>query len=789
MRPNKKNSLLWLIGVAFMSAATLGLEIALTNVFSVLLQYHYVSFVVSLAVFGIGVGAYAARRSGAVGAPGWLCAITGVYIALLSLFLAQFPYVNQLALYGVLGAVPFAFFGWVMGKALSSGVISARYIYAADLLGAGIGVAAAYGLLHLFGGLIAMFAVSLFAFAGAIALFALSRGQEGSKQRKHYRYGLTLSAFMLLVGGPIGLFAGPAAGVWDIDFAGMKGAAPDKTLVGTLQSPGARIERTAWDEFARTDVVVTQDASRKMVFVGGGAGSFMYKFDGNLNSVAGLAKDIEFLPFVLGSAEKSIVVGSGGGRDILYTLLAGAKDVTAVELSGGIISNMREDAAYNGGLLDRPGVRTVVGDGRGVLEASNEKYDLIVLDLVYSQVGGMNGQSLSENYVFTQEAFETYLSKLNADGRIIVISHQGIEGIRAFYTGFAALLASTGGTPGEVANNTALVMAPEGSASPNLTLSVIQKSPLSAQQLSLLQAGVSSLGLQTLFLPQSYEQLLKPLLEGKMSFDKFVRDSDFNVYPTTDDRPFFYQLQPGLPDSLKTWLAVIVGLTVLFAVYVWWKEVAPVAEARNKGGNLPAKEAARIKLKFGPIVYFSLLGIGYMCLQLVLIQKTMVYAGSPVLSASVVIFAMLVGGSAGSRFAGSRRLTARSSLIAVVIVAILLAAVDATWGGGLYQIGIAMRLVLIGIAVGLLGFALGIPLPSRLETEERRQAGISPFLFAVNGIAGIWGSWLGSVVSMEAGLTLTLAAGCLCYLILAVSVWITKGRKSTDDNSASATAS
>jgi hypothetical protein len=457
-----------------------------------------------------------------------------------------------------------------------------------------------------------------------------------------------------------------------------------------------------------------------------------------------------------------------------------------VELSEGIIRNMREDAAYNGNLLDFPGVETVVGDGRGILEQSREKYDLIVLDLVYSQVGGMNGQALSENYVFTQEAFETYLNKLNADGRIIVISHQGIEGIRAFYTGFSALIANTGGTPGEVARNTALIMAPEGSASTNLTLSVIQKSPLSAEQLNLMNTGIRSLGLQPLFLPQNYEQLLKPLLDGKMPFGKFVRDSEFNVYPTTDDRPFFYQLEPGLPDSMQTWLAVIIGLTILFVVYVWWKEVAPSSVTRinkSKEKNMAASPLSKsLKLQGGPLVYFALLGIGYMCLQLTWIQKTMVYAGNPVLAASVVIFAMLIGGSAGSRFAGSGRLTARSGLLSVVIFSIVLFGAEAIWGDGLHRMALMERLIAIGTVTGLLGFALGIPLPSRLETEERRQPGISPFLFAVNGIAGIWGSWLGAVTSLTVGLRFTLAAGCLCYLILALTGWNATRRERKDES-------
>ncbi|WP_123041976.1 hypothetical protein [Cohnella candidum] len=772
MKAGTKDALLWGVGVGFMSAAALGLEIALANVFGVLLQYHYVSFIVSLAIFGIGAGAYASRKYGDPAGKGtqssaWICLAAGVYIALLSVFLAKFPYANQMALYALLAAVPFGLFGWVTGKALNAGAMKASAVYASDLLGAGVGVVGAYALLYRLGGLGALFAMSAFAFAGAIVLFGLKDERIGNGGRKR-RAGMAASS--LLLGGSIilGIFAGPQSAWWKIDFAGLKGAAPDKTIVASLQSPGARIERTTWDPFARTDVVSTTDPTRKMVFVDGGAGSYIYKFDGNLNSMAGLAQDIEFLPFAAGPAEKAVVIGSGGGRDVLYTLLAGAKDVTAVELSEGIVRSMREDTAYNGGILDRPGVHTVVGDGRGVLERSSESFDLIVLDLVYSQVGGLNGQALSENYVFTKDAFETYVNRLKAGGRIIVVSHQGIEGVRAFYTGYSALMKEMNLTPAEAGSRVALIMAPEGSKSPNLTLSMIQKSPLTKDQLTLLQAGVQSLSLQPLFLPQTHEQLLKPLLDGKMPFDDFVRDSDFNVYPTTDDRPFFYQLQPGWPESMKSWLAVIAILTVLFAGWVWWMEVAPAA---TTGGSAGKPLNARIKVRLGPVAYFALLGIGYMCIQMTFIQKTVKFAGSPALAASVIIFAMLAGGGAGSRFAGVFRASERFALPAVILLAIVLTVASDQWGAALHRLDLAVRMTVIGLPVFMFGFAAGIPLPSRLEREELRQAGVSPFLFAVNGIAGIWGSWLGSCLALSGGLNGTLAGGCLCYFILAAAAW------------------
>ncbi|NBD26784.1 spermidine synthase family protein [Paenibacillus glycinis] len=776
----------WSLGVGLMSASLLGLEIALTSVYGVLLQYHYVSLVVSLAVFGIGAGAFAAyrtkpraaaggkRRAGQAAADadlstaGWVSAAAGLFIALLSFALAKFPYVHQLALYALLGTIPFALFGWVMGKALGSGAASAPRIYAADLLGASLGALLGYALLERFGGFAAVFALSAPCFAAGAVLFlapgaanaeagdgmhAEARGAgAGYSPRKRLRSigGLALA----IIAGAI-VWPASSADVWRLDYAGMRGAAPDKTIVGTLAAdPASRILRTDWDSFARTDAVATSDDRRRIMFVDGGAGSYMYKFGGDLSQMGELARDIEFLPFAAGKADKAIIVGAGGGRDILYALMAGAKDITAVELSPGLVSAVRSMADYNGGILDRPGVHTVVGDGRGVLERSGESYDLIVLDLVYSQVGGVGGQALSENYAFTREAFRTYLERLTPDGRIIVISHQGIEGLRAYYTGFDALMRAGGGVPPrEAAKHTTLLLAPEGSSAPDLTLSVIQKSPLAAGQLDLLRAGARSLGLQALFLPGSDEQLLRPLLDGRTPFDAFVRDSEYKVYPTTDDKPFFFLVEESLPAALRQWLIAIAALTLSFFLLVW-RYGAPA------GG--PGK-------RLGAWAYYGLIGIGYMSIQTVWIQKSLAYSGTPALAALIVIVPMLLGGTLGSRLAGRRAVKPLAAAVAVIALTAGLLALQAAAGDGLMALGQGGRLAVIGTVMFVYGVVLGIPLPAGLQSEDRRVPGSAPFYFALNGIAGVWGSWLAVAASIASGLSAALIMGCACYALLAVT--------------------
>jgi spermidine synthase len=782
-KPNASFILGWTVGIGLLSASILGFEIALTNVFGVLLQYHYVALIVSFAICGIGLGAYAARKGGRqtksllLRKAAWMSLGVGVYYAGISFGLASFPFVNQMLVYMAIAMIPFVVFGWGLGTAFIVAGESLGSLYAADLLGAGVGAIAVYGCLNLLGGLQTIYGLCLLPLLASLLLFAAARRgsleeDNGTMPQRKLGSGLMVSIILLIVM-PFGWFAADAAGAWNIDFTSMKGAPPDKTLVSTLKSDAkAHIVHSEWDAFARTDVVETEDPNRKILFVDGGAGSYMYKFDGSLKTVSNLASDIEFLPFVVGSSAKTAVIGAGGGRDILYSLLSGSKDVTSIEVSPGIVKSVRAFGDYNGGLLDRPDVHTVIGDGRNVMERSKDQYDLIVLDLVYSQVGGLRSQTMVENYVYTQEAFETYLKRLNPNGRIIIIAHQGIEGIRAFYTGFAALMNTTGAAPLEASGHTALLMGSGTSKAPNLTLAIIQNTPLADEQLKLLNLGSQSLKLTQLFLPKSHEQLLKPLLDDKMTFDKFIRDTNFNVYPTSDDRPFFFQIERLFPQSLWQWLIAIILITAAFAAYSWrfgsglTTAAALLKEKSFVTSHDDSSSSRLIQPKW--LAFFSLVGIGYMSLQLPLIQMAMLILGSPVVAASVIIVAMLLGASVGSFLVQRKRMRISAAVIGILFITTVFIIMRSAFGDQWMELTITWRVVTLGLIVFLLGICLGVPLPSGLMKEERRVPGSSPYWFAVNGIAGLWGSWIAMAVAMAFGFKYSLLLGAVCYIGVAL---------------------
>ncbi|MCF6096579.1 hypothetical protein L1766_06145 [Thermovorax subterraneus] len=175
--------------------------------------------------------------------------------------------------------------------------------------------------------------------------------------------------------------------------------AMNKVKLYSIEKDGkTRIEYTKWDSFSRTDVVDTGDEKSKIIFIDGGAASEMYRFDGNLESISWLKSTPGFLPFTLQKKPKTLVIGPGGGKDILLALLAGSEDITAVEINKSSIRAVKAFAPFTGDIYNLPQVKTYAGDGRNFIEQTKEKYDTIFLSLVMTEAAGSGGLALTENY-------------------------------------------------------------------------------------------------------------------------------------------------------------------------------------------------------------------------------------------------------------------------------------------------------------------------------------------------------------------------------------------------------
>jgi hypothetical protein len=438
------------LAVGLISGSGLAFEIALTRIFSLLFQYHYAFLALSVAVLGLGLGALAARfivprHGGASGSRALWRATLGLSLAfpLSAAALAWMPSVTSVIPHTLVALIPFSLIGFISALIFTQHHAESGLLYGADLVGAAVGIIAVLGLLAVLGAF--NVAISLSVPAGVAGLLlAIADRSPGQASRPRRQPALFSPAAGLLLGGGLLAFNIVSNAV-DFRPANLTSAPRDKTMLAVLLDPifPARLVATAWDPFARVDVVETTDPASKYVFTDGGAGSFMMQFDGNLETVAGLRHTLEYLPFTVGTSDTTLIMGAGAGKDVLLALLAGSTRITAVEVNPAMVAMTRRFAAYNGGILDRPEVELIVGDARTAAERSTDQYDLIYLNLVYSQASEPGSQALVENYLFTREAFQAYLARLAPTGHLAVISHNALEGSRAALTVLQAM-ADTG---------------------------------------------------------------------------------------------------------------------------------------------------------------------------------------------------------------------------------------------------------------------------------------------------------------------------------------------------------
>jgi hypothetical protein len=745
--------------VGLVSAGAIAFEIALTRIFSLLFQYHYAFLAVSLAVLGLSFGTAIVKlrriepAAAAAALRRTLIALSLSYLVA-AFLLAFIPTTATVLVHVAVSLVPMALTGAAMALLFMLRSQASGLLYGADLIAAAIGIAAALGLMALLGafnlvialGAVIALAAMVFGWPSAQRAYAVAQAAHGMPLPRSFIAATACLAISLallilnfgtdwIVYSPLRTQDGP----------------PDKTLLRVLRDPsfGAKLVYSAWDPFARVDVVETVDPRLKYVFTDGGAGSFMHRFDGDLGKVADLRGTVEYLPFAVGRPDRVLVLGAGAGKDVLLARLAGASDVVAVEVNPAMVEATRRFSDYNGHILDQPGVSVHVGDARTFADGAGESFDLVYLNVVYSQAAPPASQALAESYVFTREAFRAYLNRLNDGGRLAVVAHNGIEGTRAAITAIAAL--SDVGVPlTQTLNHIAVLMHNNPDPTQRATLLIASGQPLTDPELATLTAASRALNLQPLHLPGAFEAGFQGIKDGQ-TIDQFLKiDQTYELFPTTDDRPFFYKLDPGIPAPVAQAALISAALAISLLVLL-------LGQTRRAS---PAVAA-----------YLAAIGLGFMLIEVPLIQRFQLLVGYPVLSLVLVLGTLLLAGGAGSWV--SQRWPVESLMKRVMIAGAIIVGI-----GLIYLIALpaavqaavslppAGRALVVVWLTAPLGFAMGIPFPSLLRRVGERVGGNIALLWGVNGAFSALGATLAVWLAMSAGFQWAMLAGIAAYLTL-----------------------
>ncbi len=735
---------------ALVGAATLVVEISLTRLFSVLLFYHYVFLVLAIAFLGLGLGGVLAallpdRRARAnqyaAGAAS-IAALTTVITAVLS---ARVLPPNAPLLHAGLAMLPFLCAGLALPLLLAARPDASGRIYAADLAGAACGTLLAFALLFL---------GAITATLGGAVLYALAAWMVGRPAREGRGGRLLLLGLVSLL-----FIVNAVASPFDVDLGRLTAGKP---LAQWLTRGQASLMRTSWDPFARVDVVHTpSNPLERLVFVDGAAGSTLPHYPTDANEETKRRMELGAFPYGLVDAERALVIGSGGGLGVLYALLDGVDDVTAVEVSPGVVDAVRAMGEYNGFLYDRPEVNVVTEEGRSFLRRDTGRYDVIDLSLVVSLATAQSGYALTENYLFTEEAFASVYQHLSDDGIAAIRLYDDPTLTRAFLTAAAAVRRYESSDAAAV-QHLAVVFNPKEAAQagpafyPMLFLS---KRPLNEEAAKEFTSRANNLGYTVMFAPFTQEQgPFGMVARGDSSLTGIESQLAGGVMtPTTDARPFFFEMSPGLPRQLvNTWIAVAIVAVVALAGVLW------LARA-------PGASSAPLRALVPNLAFFAVIGVAFMLVELALLPRLGLFLGHPTISVVVVLGMLLLAGGAGS-FVSSRsgvdRL-GRVIVLAAVAVAGLGVLVPMTVDnafGPFIDLPLGGRIAASLAVVAPLGFAMGMLFPSGL----RLTPGDATLPWAVNGVASVVGAVLATTLALEIGYPAVSLVGAALYGCLAL---------------------
>jgi len=742
-----------LLSIFIISLSLFTYQITLTRLYSAILFHHYVFLVTSFAILGVGLGSVLAYRDNnqRKNADGFTKVAKQVgkgsfilscgFIAVFVLIYVQ-PFIDSLLIYIALGIIPFVISGYLYAVLFKAWAALSGKLYFADLIGAGVGSIIIVSLLDSFG----MFrTVILICLMPLIVVLIL---QIADKKLKIM--GCLLSVVLGLC-----LFL-PVQSVQRVetDFYALLNNS-GKTY-GEMRRSGLEPEIvfSRWDSFARTDLIRLGTISEvKILTIDGSANAPMYVFDGDIDSLYVFKTNTGYIPFIIGENEQSLIIGAGGGRGVLYALAAGSTDITAVEINPASIEAARQFGEFNGHIFDRPEVRTYIQDGRNFVRTTEQRYDIIFLSLVVTNTAHGAGFALSENYIHTVEAIEDYLDRLNYSGRIAFVTHDQDSLVRLTTTAIQALVnrgVPLQDAPEHIAIFYYLAETGRGSAQMIAPVIIVMNEPFTLEKSTILMEEILNIGAIAMYIPHVHELgIIAQIQNGQISFEQFIGSFNMRAEPVTDNSPYFFNFERGVPSVLLQILVLsLVGSLLLFAPFV-----------RKKGIIKPS-------------IYFGLLGMGFMMVQIPFIQMFILYLGHPTLAFSYVLAAMLIGCGIGGFLSPHKlfksaegRVYLPPVLAAVIIFALLLSLnfiFRITSGfDSVFKVVIAAAIVLAP------GIFMGMPFPRGMTLlGEGNRNDIIPVMWGINGTLAVTGSVLSIILSMTFGFNIALLCGVAIYLVL-----------------------
>ncbi len=775
-------------GLLLTALSTLTLETLNTRLLSVLVWYHLSFFAVSVAMLGMAAGAVAVYLGGRTFEGEAAKSALSRYALLFALSIPlshgvnlSIPIMDAVTTNGVLSlafstivlGVPFYLSGVVVTVALTRGPGPIGLVYAVDLFGAALGSLLLMPVLRLNSITSAVVMTGALASLGACC-FALHAG------RRWVASGLLAAAM-------VAASLGNALAAHPIRLIFQKGEyhAPQTmaqeywTVHGqVVRYHGGRGGPPLWSANAIADRPIPEVGITPLL-VDGHAGTVMAEWDGKPESLEWTTWDVTSLPYHIRRGGKVAVVGVGGGRDVLTAIHADSRAIDGVEINRAFIEILTGSHRKYANIADHPGVELIHDEARSFLTRTRSRYDVIQMSLVDTWAAtGAGAFTLSENGLYTVEAWEIFLNRLRSGGVLSVsrffAEENASETSRLVSVATAALLATGVQQPSD---HIALI------ANRNVATLMVCKEPFSKRDLSTLLRSVMQNQFQFLMAPG--EPTAVPLLEriaksrSIAEIHDAVRDEPFDYTPATDERPYFFNLlkplQPIATKKIRAQYGVISGnlmatITLGVLLLVVFALVLVVIFGPLLRSGLPELNAWSFGLG---VLYFALIGAGFMLTQIGLMQRFSVYLGHPTYAVVVVLFSMILATGIGSYVSDRLDVTGRIRWplvlpLATAAVLLLVSLVLQPLTSGTIHNSLPVRCLLAVVLIAPLAALLGTFFPMGMRLLGRLSPSATAWMWGVNGATGVLASVLAVAISMWSGIHTNFYVALVAYALLAL---------------------
>ncbi len=766
------------LGIFLLTLSVLVLELGLTRLFSATMYYHFAFMAISLALFGSGASGvfiYIIQNKLDKEKTGrWLSlsamlfsvsVLFALYVIFDNSLTFETGFENYLRLSKIYAATSLAFFlaGCAVTLAIMRLAEDISRLYLFDLAGAALGCLLLIPVLNFIGAINTVIGVSV---VGAISAILFSRSTKGH----HITFAISVLLAIALAG-----FAVYNTYTKTIDIRKSKGFEETQVLF------------SKWNSFSRITVEGDLEKHIEIKIDADAATGIVY--DGpNTERHQNEKGGIHSLAYHLKPNANVAIIGPGGGYDVATALVFGARHITAVEINPIIAQDVMSSEpfkTYNGGIYQHPKVQLEVDEGRSFIRRSSDRYDVLQATMVDTWAATAAGAfSLTENNLYTVEAFKDYAKHLTDDG-VLTMTRWYFEPPDQLLR----LLSLTRVMMQDLNINNPerhvmLVRYVSGNSDRTPATFLFKKSEFTDAEVKTIE---------TICAANSMVLLYTPLTQPDNVFTRMMQAADpatvwnafeTNVQPTHDNNPFFFNsLRPsnlgralsGAGEWQKTNLGtfvlfVLFGITtvlVLLFILVPLLLVRKRASANNRQGRMSF------------LFYFACLGAGFIIVEVAMIQKFILFLGHPVYSLAVILFSLLTFSALGSYLSGrfaqaNLKATLVKLILALVVLVVVYILILPPIFYGLVWLPHPARIIIAVVLMAPLAIIMGMPMPIGIKLLAKHSPEIIPWAWGVNGATSVMGSVAALVIAILTGFNQALIVGAGIYLLALLFIKLPK---------------